>query len=321
MKVKILIIRFSSIGDIVLTTPVVRCLKEQVEGEVEVHYLTKQAYRSLLECNPNIEKVHCISKSTNEVIKDLEAEKFDYIIDLHKNLRSSRVKSKLPGLSFSFDKLNWQKWLLVNFKINKLPNIHIVDRYLSTTAFLDVKNDNKGLDYFLPNDVQVPEFISKESLSQCIVVALGANHFTKRIPKHKISEFINSHSETIILIGGKEDQQLGEELESKHNNAINCAGLTSLHQSALIIRECNYIVTPDTGMMHIAAAFQKKIVSVWGNTVPEFGMSPYMPMNKDKIKIVENKSLSCRPCSKIGFDKCPKKHFKCMEALDLTKII
>lgn len=320
MKVKILIIRFSSIGDIVLTTPVIRCIKNQVDGDVELHYLVKKEYYSLLEHNPHLHKIHIISKSTNEVIDDLKEENFDYIIDLHKNLRSSRVKSKLPALSFTIDKLNWQKWLLVNLKINKLPNVHIVDRYLKAVEFLEVKNDFKGLDYFLPKELIVPKFLSNLELNQCIVMVLGANHNTKKIPKHKISEFISSQSKTILLIGGKEDAPIGEELENIHDNAINCAGKTSLHESAFVIKNCAEVITPDTGMMHIAAAFQKKIVSVWGNTVPEFGMYPYLPKQKDSFKIIENNNLSCRPCSKIGFDKCPKRHFKCMEELNLTEI-
>ncbi len=111
VTVKILIIRFSSIGDIVLTTPVMRCLKQQLEGEVELHYLTKNQYQSILTSNPNVEKVYGIDKSTNEVIEQLKNEQYDYIIDLHKNLRSKRVTRKLKALSFTFDKLNYQKWL------------------------------------------------------------------------------------------------------------------------------------------------------------------------------------------------------------------
>ena len=110
-KVKILVVRFSSIGDIVLTTPVIRCLKEQVEGDVEIHFLTKQQYKSVVANNPYISKIHTIAKSTNEIIDELKKEKFHYIVDLHKNLRSKRVIKNLKVFSFSFDKLNYQKWM------------------------------------------------------------------------------------------------------------------------------------------------------------------------------------------------------------------
>ncbi len=321
MKVKILIVRFSSIGDIVLTTPVIRCLAEQIHGDVEIHYLTKKTYRPLLEHNPYLLKIHSIDQSTNEVIADLRAEQFDYIIDLHKNLRSSRVKSRLKALAFSFDKLNWQKWLLVNLKINKLPDVHIVDRYLDTCKALGIENDQKGLDYFLPENIGYPKFIPSEFKSNYTVIVLGANHFTKRIPRHKILEFIDSHKGPFLLIGGSEDSELGQSLEKdKPELVLNCAGKTTLHESAYLIQNSQKVLTPDTGMMHIAAAFKKKILSIWGNTVPEFGMYPYLPSEKDTFKIVENNALKCRPCSKIGFDQCPKKHFKCMEELDLKSI-
>ena len=148
-KVKILIIRFSSIGDIVLTTPIVRCLKEQLDGEVELHYLTKQQYKTVVEHNPHLSKIHTIDKSTNEVVDELISEQFDYIIDLHKNLRSKRVIKSLKRMSFTFDKVNYRKWLLTTFKINKLPKLHIVDRYMGAIKELGVENDNRGLEYFI----------------------------------------------------------------------------------------------------------------------------------------------------------------------------
>lgn len=318
-KVKILIVRFSSIGDIVLTTPVIRCLKQQLEGEVEIHYVTKKAYASLLESNPYISKVHTIEKSTNEVIKDLQNEAFDYVVDLHKNLRSSRVKKKLKGFSFTFEKLNWEKWLLVNFKVNRMPNIHIVDRYLNSVKALGIENDGQGLDYFLPEGVESGVSIPNTHQNGFIALVLGANHATKRIPKEKLLEIIKGSDSQFVLIGGKEDQELGEEVEKEIGEQVyNAAGKTNLNQSAYLLKVADKVITPDTGMMHIAAAFQKPIISIWGNTVPEFGMYPYLKQENEKYSsIIENKDLSCRPCSKIGYDKCPKGHFKCMLDLEL----
>jgi ADP-heptose:LPS heptosyltransferase len=144
---KILIIRFSSIGDIILTTPVVRCLKTQLD-DVEIHYATKQNFKSIFEENPYIDKMHYLSGGLRDFIAGLKKEKFDYVIDLHHNLRSRIIKTALGVKSYSFNKLNWEKWLFVNLKINKLPNVHIVDRYLDTIKNLGVKNDSLGLDYF-----------------------------------------------------------------------------------------------------------------------------------------------------------------------------
>lgn len=323
MKVKILIIRFSSIGDIVLTTPMIRSLKKQLEGEVEIHYITKSSYTTLLSSNPYISKIYSINKSTNECIEELKNEKYDYIVDLHKNLRSSRIKKALQGFSFSFNKLNYEKWLMVNLKINKLPDIHIVDRYLESVKALGVKNDGAGLDYFLPADFKSNVNLPKHFDGNYNIIVLGANHATKKIPISKLQKLISESNEKIVLIGGKEDAEIGEELAGiNSSNVFNAAGKTSLNESAFLIKNSKAVITPDTGMMHIAAAFQKKIISVWGNTIPEFGMYPYMnSKNKSSFKLIENKNLKCRPCSKIGFNKCPKGHFKCMTELDTSTIL
>lgn len=322
-SVKILIIRFSSIGDIVLTTPVIRCLKNQVEGDVELHYLTKEMYLPLLAENPYLDKIYCIEKSTNEVIDNLQAENYDYIIDLHKNMRAARVKRRLKALSFTFDKLNIRKWLLVNFKWDKMPDLHIVDRYLAAAKAFGLEYDGAGLDYFLPKDIASKVNLPEKVKSGYVVLVLGANHATKQIPENKMKAIIERSNEKFVLIGGKDDVELGERLEATKPQRIwNTAGEMSLNQSAYLIQQANAVITPDTGMMHIAAAFQKRILSLWGNTVPEFGMYPLLKKGKeDQSTIFEVKGLSCRPCSKIGFNKCPKGHFNCMMQIDEKEVV
>jgi ADP-heptose:LPS heptosyltransferase len=313
-KVKILIIRFSSIGDIVLCTPVIRCLKNQIEGEAEIHFITKAQYRPILEHNPYLDQIHTIDKTTDEVIDELKAIEFDYVIDLHHNLRSARIKSRLKALHFSFNKLNIQKWLLVNFKMNRMPNVHIVDRYMETTKALGIENDGQGLDYFLPPDLQPAELPANFS-SNYQALVLAATHNTKRPLEKHYQKLLAGIQKPMILIGGKAEAEMGERLAKLHpDKVLNMAGKSSLAQSALLIRNAQLVITPDTGMMHIAAAFDKPILSIWGNTVPEFGMYPYYAKDsKNQVEIYEVKDLGCRPCSKIGYAKCPKGHFKCME--------
>ncbi len=320
---KILVIRFSSIGDIVLTTPVVRCLKEQFNGEVEIHYLTKKQYISVVKNNPYLTKVHTIEKSTNEIIGELEQENFDYVIDLHKNLRSKRIIKKLKCISFTFDKLNRQKFLLTTFKVDKLPNIHIVDRYLATLKHFDIKNDFKGLDYFIEaqDRVDLTEFPTAFQ-NGYVAFAIGAQHFTKRLPVHKIITICKELNQPVVLLGGPEDARVGAEIEKAVGATIyNACGKFSLNQSASIVEQCKTLITHDTGLMHIGVALGVQIVSVWGNTVPAFGMYPYYPKHPEKYTIIENKKLNCRPCSKIGHDKCPKKHFQCMEDIDVSEVV
>jgi ADP-heptose:LPS heptosyltransferase len=318
--IKFLIIRLSSIGDIVLTTPVIRNIKQQVEG-AEIHFLVKKQFADVVKANPYISKIHYFDGDINATIEELQMECFDYIIDLHKNLRSLKIKNKLKVAAFSFNKLNVEKWLMVNFKINRLPKVHIVDRYLETTNVFDVVNDNKGLDYFIePNIVNPVDSFPENFKKEFVSIVIGANHYTKQIPTEKIIEICKNIGKPVVLLGGKDDVEKADLVcKFVKENIINTCGKLSINQSALIVKNSALIITPDTGLMHIAAAFKKKIISVWGNTIPEFGMYPYMPDESSKIVQIEN--LKCRPCTKIGFRKCPKGHFKCMNEIEVETIL
>jgi len=304
---KILIIRFSSIGDIVLTSPVVRCVKQQITG-VEVHFLIKKSFKSLIEFNPHIDKGIYFDKGFSELLKLLKNEKYDLVIDLHKSLRSRIITSALGVKTITFNKLNYEKWLMVKFKKNRLSDKHIIDRYFDAIYRLDVINDSKGLDFFT-GDVVTPVL----PFGSYFAIAIGAKHETKKLPAGKIVDIIGLLNENVVLLGGEEDIQLGEIIRTKiPEKVFNGCGKYSILQSALIVKNSISVIAHDTGLMHIAAAFRKRIISVWGNTIPEFGMFPYMPGNESNSIISEVKNLYCRPCSKIGFPKCPEKHFRCM---------
>lgn len=315
---KILIIRFSSIGDIVLTTPVIRCLKQQLSA-VEIHYVTRQSFSSVLNANPYIDKLHTFKEDISEIYEQLKNEKFDLLIDLHKNLRSLRLKQQLKVKSYAFDKLNFKKFLAVNFKlIRSLPEKHIVQRYLETLVPLGIKNDNKGLDYFLEkrDQVDASHLFFNGKKEKFIALVVGGSYYTKKIPVSKLREICRIASLPIVAMGGKEDAVIAEELQKEFPKLINACGKFSLNQSASLVQQSEWVITSDTGLMHIASAFDKKIISVWGNTIPEFGMGPYLP--REENKIVEVEGLSCRPCSKLGYKKCPKGHFKCMNDQDVS---
>ena len=311
MSAKVLIIRFSSIGDIVLTTPIIRCISEQLD--VEVHFLTKNSFKGILQHNPYITKLYGIDENVSEVISDLKTEYYDYIIDLHKNLRTQEVKLRLGIKSYTFNKLNIAKWLKVNLKINQLPEKHIVDRYFEGIQGLNVVNDGRGLDYFISSSDQEEADDIVKHINQYKVLVLGANYFTKRIPSSISSQIILDSNKPIILLGGTDVSEEAISLASEHPvKIINLVGRTSLAVSASIIKGSSEVHTGDTGLMHIAAAFKKQIHTYWGSTIPEFGMYAYLPT--DMIKRIDHEvtNLSCRPCNKLGFDKCPKGHFKCM---------
>ncbi len=317
---KVLIVRFSSIGDIVLTTPVVRCLKQQVDN-IEIHYLTKNNFISVIENNPYIDKIHTIGNDLKSLIPLLKQENFDLVIDLHHNVRTLRLKYFLGKKSVSFNKLNWKKFLITTFKIHKLPKQHIVDRYLETINFLGVLNDNKGLDYFISSkdEVDIASMLTVHYLNGYYALVIGGSYYTKQIPINKLKQICEKSSLPLVLLGGKEDVDVASELHKAFpTQTLNMCGKMSLNQSASIIKQSKKVITSDTGLMHIAAAYKKNIISIWGNTIPEFGMGPYMA--GDDSQIVEVNHLSCRPCSKLGYRKCPKGHFKCMNEIDLSPI-
>jgi len=324
---KVLVIRFSSIGDIVLTTPVVRCLKQQVPG-IELHYLTKSVFKPILEHNPYIDKIHCMDDGLSAVIEELKEEKFDYIIDLHRNIRTLRVKRALNIMSYSFSKLNIRKWLLVNFKINLMPDKSIVDRYFQTVKPLGVVNDTKGLDYFVPGDINVThKDIPMSHWAGYVGCVIGGSYNTKKLPVEQWKEFCAAIPYPVILLGGPEDRDEGRRIAEQDPVKIyNACGKFSLNESAELVRFARIIVSNDTGLMHIAAAYKKPVISLWGNTSPLFGMFPYYGYNnlEDRVApqshIFENESLKCHPCSKLGYAKCPKGHFKCMKDLKMLKI-
>ena len=319
---KFLIIRFSSIGDIVLTTPVIRCLKKQVTT-AEVHYLSKASFKPILQHNPYIDKLYCVDNNLDSVIEQMKAEDYDYIIDLHHNVRTLKVKRALQKKSFSFSKLNVEKWLLTALKINRLPAVHIVDRYLDTVSSFGVKNDQRGLDFFIPEEEKLKDSdIPASHHAGYYGLVIGAALNTKKLPLHKLKEICEKLQHPIILLGGKEDQETGKELASIDPFKIyNACGKFTINESADLVRGAKLIITHDTGLMHIAAAFNKPIISVWGNTIPEFGMTAYYSNPAVKDTKFEVKGLSCRPCSKIGHSKCPRGHFKCMEQIDVEQII
>lgn len=323
MGTKVLLLRFSSIGDIVLTSPVIRVLHQQLSAEV--HFLTKQKFASILNPNPYLSKIYTINKKVGEVMPQLRAEKYDALIDLHANLRSLQVKWGLSCPAYTFRKLNLQKWLLTNFKWDAMPPVHIVDRYLAAAAPLGVTNDGEGLDYFIPPEEEVPvsqKWPQFRSQRRWIAFGIGAAHATKRLPPDKMLAVCDRLPAPVVLLGGPDMIEAGAWLAEKSSGeVINACGELSLHQSASVLRQAAVVLTHDTGLMHMAAALRRPIVSVWGNTVPAFGMTPYLQQGAPPSRILEVEGLSCRPCSKIGYKRCPKGHFRCMRDLPDADIV
>ena len=324
---KLLIIRFSSIGDIVLTTPVVRCLKKQIPG-AEIHFLIKPQFKTVMAHNPYIDKIHVLLKDWDKMISELQAEKFDHVIDLHHNLRTLRVKKALKVPATSFNKLNIEKFIFVRLKWNVMPKVHIIDRYLETVAQFGVRNDGAGMDYFIPasEEVQQKDIPASHQLG-FIAIVIGASFYTKKLPVYKLQELCQKINHPIILLGAKEEFAEGEEIRKVDPVKVyNACGKFSLNESADLVRKSKLVIAHDTGLMHIAAALKKPVIAVWGSTTPSFGMVPYYGDNYllnhaipyDDVQVHK---LWCRPCTKMGRHKCPQGHFKCMKKIDIDDVV
>lgn len=308
---KILIIRLSSLGDILLTTPFIRSLKNQFP-KLQIDFLLRQEYSDALINNPYINTLYRYSRekeSNKKVLADIKKSNYELIIDLQNNFRSKKIKSSLNVLSVSFDKKTIEKFLLVNLKINLLKNAkQIPVRYAQVIENLNLDND--GIDLFTQN--KPDEKLNRHD--NLIGFCPGARHFTKQWPKEYFIELGKKLTETgckVVLFGGRIDKQLCEEISNEIPDSINLANDDDLLQTAANMKMFKAIICNDSGLMHVASSTDTKVVAIFGSTVKEFGFTPY---NCNDL-MLENKSLTCRPCSHIGRSSCPKKHFKCMREI------
>ena len=309
---KVLVIRFSSMGDIIYTTPVVRCLKKQLP-DAEVHFIIKPAFKYIYDNNPYVDKLLLLKPELSDTIKDIKAEQYDYIIDLHNNLRTTLIKLRTGIKSSTYKKQTIHKWLSLKFKLKLVPPVHLVDRYMKTVEFLGVKNDDQPIDYYIKAEHQLDKLLPTSHQQSFVAFVIGATHFTKRMPNEKIISLCKEINTPIVLLGGNDVKENGDVIANALGDKIyNACGVTSLDESVYLVSKAEKIIGFDTGLTHIAEAFKRPIVSIWGGTVPELlGVQPY----KVKEVLVAGIELSCRPCSKFGLAACPLGHFNCMRQI------
>lgn len=325
---KILVIRFSSIGDIVLASPVMRCIKKQMPG-AELHFVTKLSFKMVTECNPYIDRFFYFDGDNLDLlIEEFKTENYDYVIDLHKNFRSTKIKKALKAKHYTIDKLSIQKFLLTELNINTMPHRHITQRSLDTAAPLGITDDGLGLDYFIAEKDTVKEHdIPASHHAGFIAVVIGASYNTKKMPVHKLQELCYKIEHPIILLGGKEDAAAGRQIADVDPVKIyNACGKFNLNESADLIRQSKLVISHDTGLQYIACAFKKQVLAIWGATSPLLDVEPYYGsifMQQQKKPVYENiyLKLRCQPCSKYGTKTCPLEHFNCMEKQDVDAIV
>jgi heptosyltransferase-2 len=308
---KILIIRLSSIGDILLTTPLIRTIKKK-NPAIQIDFILKEEFAELLHYNPNINELfkytdHKFVKQS--LLNSLIAKNYKLIIDLQNNLRSREITRLFHCEIIRFKKNNLKKFLLVHLKINKLKNEpQIPLRYARTIG--DLELDDEGLEFITNNSADARFERGKKYIGLCP----GSKHFTKRWPKEyyiQLGKKLESAGYNIVLFGGLEEVQTCNEIENNLNNVLNLCS-TSIQQVGINMKICKAIYTNDSGLMHLASAVGVPVIAFFGSTVEEFGFFPY----KVKNIVLENKNLSCRPCTHIGGKSCPKIHFDCMKKIN-----
>lgn len=319
---RLLFIRFSSIGDIVLTTPAIRCAKQQILG-VEIHFLTKRSMEDLVAANPYIDQCHYLESDVDATIDELKKIKFDYIIDLHHNLRSWKIKRALGVKAFCYHKLSLKKLLLAKLRINLLPTTHVCERYIDTLKYFNVVNDGKGLDYFFPSKTSFSAAsLPTSHQAGFVAFVIGASYANKKMPVNKWIQLAAKIKMPIVLIGGKEDEMAATSIAINNSIGIyNACGKYSIQESASILQMSKLVVSHDTGFLHIAAALKKPTITIWGATSPALQFEAYYPNNSSihyYNSIVPH--LSCQPCSKQGDNHCPQGHFACMQLQDVDVI-
>lgn len=312
-RLKILVLQGTSIGDVVLATPVVRCLKKQMPN-VDVHFCTKQAYQPIIAYSPYITKAHCFESNLYALVRQLRAERFDYVIDLQNTMATRMLRGALGVRSYSVDRQFFRRWLYIRCKVNALSDQHIVDRYMATVQPLGIENDGCGLDYFIPYRDEVElDWLPDTHQRDFVAYIIGGQSRTCRLPVPRMIELCRKINYPVVLLGDKKDRQVAEEIVRAlgEQQIYNACGHYNLNQSASLLARARVVFSHDTGLMHVAAAFSKKIYSIWGSTTPQFGFAPY----KTPHVRLENPGLGCRPCSATGSDNCPMKHFKCLNNL------
>lgn len=323
----ILIIRLGSIGDVVLTTPVITALKK-IYPDASVDFLVKKEYHELLAGNPHIRKLisfdstrHKGLKGLFEKTRELRSERYQYVIDLHGNLRSRIISALIHGSkTLRYDKQVVQRRLILNgFKVQTK---HTVDAYLSalnTMGMKEVTGFKSVPSLYLSEDEkkEAAAFLKNKGIPEGpIIVGLnpGARWRTKRWTEEgfidtgrRLVKELGAH---IVVFGGPDEVDLCRRIaEGIGKNGLHVAGMVGLKETAALIGRCKVFVSNDSGPMHIATAVGTPVVGIFGPTVCGFGFSPL-----GKSTVVE-KELKCRPCSLHGTNVCPKGHFECMKGI------
>lgn len=325
---KILIIRFSSLGDIVLTTPIVSLIKE-THPNADIYFLTKKAFASLLEGNHNIHRIIAWEEVKSNKDHMIFYETFDYLLDLHNSTRSFLARRKISYKKKAIYKKPYMKrFLLVHFKKNRYKRVvHVVHRYMRTLRILGIRPHYRKPDILA--DRPAADRLDGWNFNQpTLAVAPGARWFTKRWPRinfeDTIAQFMDEFPDwQVILLGGKDEKKDSKEIykkiskeKTKKGKIFNFTGEYTIRESAFFLKYSRIFLTNDSGLMHVASSFDVHIVALFLATVPEFGFLPFT-----RSKSILSVDLPCKPCNHKGLSRCPKRHFQCAQRITPSVVL
>ena len=328
----ILVIRLSSMGDVILTTSLIRQIKHTYP-DANLDFATSMQFSEIYRLNPHISNLieydkqgslKDIADLKKRIRQNLPNGRYDVVIDLQKNLRTKIFRSGLGDSYLFVNKLRLHKLSLVYLKKPLLKRvIPIPELYRVAVSPLGIEDDGNGLEIWLPGESgsNYSPTIKKDRQKLKIAIAPGAFHFTKRWQQEKFLELTNllknKFNAEIVLIGGKKDKDTTDWIKTKLNfDFEDYTESDSILRTAAAIDSTSLLVSNDTGVVHIAAARHVPVVAIFGSTVLEFGFMPYRVQHE----IVE-KDVPCRPCTHYGLDKCPKVHFDCMNEISVNDVL
>jgi lipopolysaccharide heptosyltransferase II len=327
---KVLVLRLSSIGDIILTSPFLRVLKNRFP-DIELHYVVRNEYADLLRWNPHIDKLITIDvrhgrKALESLNLALTSERYDAVFDLHHHLRTRILRNGLSHRIHHVNKRAARRLLLVYAHVNTYGTVvPVPERYIETAARYGVAPDTHGPELFYP-EAENRSAISRlteagwDGAPPLVALCPGSRHFTKRWPLEHYAELTTLLLElnaTVLLLGSEEDAPAGRALHSlNERRVIDCCGTTSLLETAALLCQTTCVVANDSGLMHMATAVRRPVIALFGSTVREFGFFPY----NSPAEALEIDGLPCRPCTFIGRASCPKAHFSCLRDISPSRV-
>jgi ADP-heptose:LPS heptosyltransferase len=326
---KVLVTCGRSLSEVIFATPIIRALKVQLD-DVELHVLADLKSAFVLDENPYVDSIHFYHPTIWKNFQRLKRERFDLIADLTEGLKTKFLCLLLGAKTYKLKSIRWKRWLMVNLKIDQLPNRHVVDRMFEGLNNLQLKPDELGLDFFIPEkDKVMKDWLPEAFQDGFYAFCINACYNTRKLTVDRMIELCDKINKPIVLMGLKEDFEVGEVISSffgksvsisyeegllqlnKRTIVYNACGKFNLNQMASVIKQSRAVFTFDNEFIPVASAFKKEIFGLWGNTILLFGAYPY----RTRFTVLENNRISCRPCTAKGYDKCPKGHFKCMNRI------